>query len=97
MAYEYIAEDDRNVDLSRTSEARRIRSANRYLKRVKYGNRQPLLLDSAAPGFRRSHVTPIDLAHADWMFESGLRLRRRVLFAVRERRRSWSATCRGRK
>lgn len=70
IAYEYVAEDDRGVDLTRASEARRVRTANRYLKRIRYGNRRPLLVDPDAPDFRRSHVAPIDLAQAEWMFET---------------------------
>jgi RHS repeat-associated protein len=55
--YEYVSENDRGVDLSRPSEHRRSRSANRYLKRIKYGNRKPLQRD------------PADLEAAEWMFE----------------------------
>ncbi|MCW5801284.1 MAG: hypothetical protein KIT31_02645 [Deltaproteobacteria bacterium] len=57
--YDYVAEDGENVDLSRACEAGRsaaARSANRYLKRVRYGNRTSRL------------VSP-DLAGMDWMFE----------------------------
>ena len=57
ILYEYVAENDRGVDLSRPSEHRRIRSANRYLKRIKYGNRRPLERNRG------------DLETADWMFE----------------------------
>lgn len=70
IVYEYVAEDDRGVDLALANEARRVRTANRYLKRIRYGNRVPLLIDPDAPGFRRSHVAPIDLVSADWMFEA---------------------------
>ncbi len=49
--YDYVAEDGRDVDLTRPSEASRTdldRSANRYLKRVRYGNRTSRLLTLAA-------------------------------------------------
>lgn len=57
--FDYVAEDSRNVDLASTSEAGRSgadRAANRYLKRVRYGNRASRLLDP-------------DLAGMEWLFE----------------------------
>ncbi|HEY3132259.1 MAG TPA: SpvB/TcaC N-terminal domain-containing protein [Acidobacteriota bacterium] len=57
--YEYIAEDGRNVDTSLASEFNRTeasRSANRYLKKVKYANRTSRLIQG-------------DLAQAEWLFE----------------------------
>ncbi len=57
IVYEYVAEDLRGVDCARPSEQRRGGVANRYIKRIRYGNRTPLTytgLQSAAP---------------DWMFE----------------------------
>lgn len=62
IVYEYASEDSANVDLSRVHERNRTdatRSANRYLKRVKYGNT------------RSRHVQP-DLAHMPWLFEAVL-------------------------
>jgi hypothetical protein len=47
--YDYVAEDGRGVDLRRASESNRTeaaRSANRYLKRVRYGNRTSRLVES---------------------------------------------------
>jgi RHS repeat-associated protein len=41
IVYEYVAEDDRNVDLALASEHGRSRTANRYPKRIRYGNRTP--------------------------------------------------------
>lgn len=44
IVYEYKAEDSSNVDLSQAQERNRtglIRSSNRYVKRVRYGNRTP--------------------------------------------------------
>lgn len=59
MVFEYVAEDSRNVDLAQACERNRsaaTRAASRYLKRIKYGNRESLL------------VQP-DLAAAQWLFE----------------------------
>jgi RHS repeat-associated protein len=67
IVYDYVAENDDNVDLALASERNRSRTANRYLKRVRYGNRSPLLLDPARPGFRAPHLSA-DIAGADWMF-----------------------------
>ncbi|HEX7445239.1 MAG TPA: toxin TcdB middle/N-terminal domain-containing protein, partial [Methanothrix sp.] len=46
-----------------------MRTANRYIKRILYGNRKPLLLDITKPDFRKSHTEQIDFSSADWMFE----------------------------
>ena len=67
--YEYVAENEAGVDLDRPNERNRVRSANRYLKRIHYGNRKPLLLDVNLPSFRKSHVPLPKLENADWMFE----------------------------
>ncbi|BCL79065.1 SpvB and TcdB_toxin_midC domain-containing protein [Ktedonobacteria bacterium brp13] len=59
IIYDYKEEDSKGVDLSQAHESNRTpssRSANRYLKSIKYGNRTPRL------------VQP-DLAQPDWMFE----------------------------
>ena len=69
IVYDYIAEDARGVDTARPSEQHRARGANRYLKRIRYGNRLPLLRDPERPSFRRSHLAPHDLDGAQWMFE----------------------------
>jgi RHS repeat-associated protein len=55
--YEYAHENDNGIDLTRPSERRRSRSANRYLKRIRYGNRRPLARNLEG------------LETADWMFE----------------------------
>lgn len=70
--YEYVAENNSGVDLDRPNERNRVRSANRYLKRIHYGNRKPLLLDVDLPSFRKSHVPLPELKDADWMFEAVL-------------------------
>jgi len=65
ILYEYKAEDSQGVDLSRVHERNRTdqtRSANRYLKRIKYGNRTPyfpILHEDKPP-------TPLP---AEWLFE----------------------------
>jgi RHS repeat-associated protein len=69
ISYEYVAENDECVDVARASEARRTRTANRYPKRIRYGNRRPLLRDDNCPGFRASHLKRPDFEDADWMFE----------------------------
>jgi RHS repeat-associated protein len=67
--YEYVAEDASGVDLTRANERNRVRRANRYLKRVKYGNRRPLLVDIHQPGFREPLGLPVDSLAGGWMFE----------------------------
>lgn len=56
IVYEYAAEDDQNVESTQANERNRVRSANRYLKRIKYGN-------------RISHLVQPELTQPDWMFE----------------------------
>lgn len=56
MVYRYAAENDENVDLSAANERHRRRSANRYLKRILYGNRV-------------SRLVQPELAAAEWLFE----------------------------
>jgi RHS repeat-associated protein len=56
ILYRYAAENDKNVDCSRASERNRERSANRYLKRIEYGNRV-------------SRLVQPDLNAAEWLFE----------------------------
>lgn len=69
VVYDHVAENGDNVDLTRSNERNRERSANRYLKRIRYGNRQPLLIDPALPSFRRAHVPAPDFKAVEWMFE----------------------------
>lgn len=57
--YEYAAEDSAGIDLGQTYESNRTnesRSTNRYLKRIKYGNRTSRLLQP-------------DLEQMEWLFE----------------------------
>lgn len=56
IVYEYAAENDDNVDRGQASERNRLRPANRYLKRIKYGNRV-------------SRLVQPNLSAASWMFE----------------------------
>jgi len=60
-SYEYVAENLLGVDRTAPGERGRQRPANRYLKRILYGNRIPQ---------RRYHACPEpSRAAADWMFE----------------------------
>jgi len=59
IVYDYVAEDSANVDASQTHERNRddaSRSANRYLKRIRYGNSPSRLIQP-------------DLTRAAWLFE----------------------------
>ncbi len=56
MVYEYVAEDDAGVDRSQLNERNRVRTAQRYLKRVRYGNRVSRLIEP-------------DISQAEWLFE----------------------------
>ncbi len=56
IVYEYAAETDDNVDLSLVNERNRFRTANRYVKRIRYGN-------------RTSHLVQPDLSLNQWLFE----------------------------
>src|SRR6266700_563401 len=70
FVYDYVAENDSGIDPGQANEANRTRTANRYLKRIRYGNRKPLLLDVNLPSFRHSHLHVPGLAMPDWMFEA---------------------------
>lgn len=62
IVYEYVREDSAGIDLSQVHERNRTdesRSANRYLKRIKYGNRTSRLVEP-------------DLSSASWLFELAL-------------------------
>lgn len=72
VLYEYKPEDGVGVDLTRAHERNRgdrndpRRATNRYLKRIYYGNRVPLL-DNA--GRRPRVLTVAQIQNAGWMFE----------------------------
>ena len=69
IVYEYAAENAVGVDEQRASERGRLRTANRYLKRIRYGNRRPVLSDPNLPGLRCPHHQLTQIDAADWMFE----------------------------
>ena len=57
IVYEYAEENDDKVDHNQINERNRVRTANRYLKRIRYGNRTPRQLGE-------------DLSRrTDWLFE----------------------------
>ncbi|SLK00925.1 SpvB/TcaC N-terminal domain-containing protein [Arthrobacter sp. P2b] len=56
ILYEYASENDVGIDRTLANERNRTRTANRYLKRVKYGNRV-------------SRLVQPDLSLANWLFE----------------------------
>jgi RHS repeat-associated protein len=64
IIYEYAAEDEDNVDLTQANERNRSRKANRYLKRIKYGNRKP----NRDPDTGNA-TDPTQLLNETWMFE----------------------------
>jgi RHS repeat-associated protein len=72
VIYEYKAEDGAGVDLTHAHERNRgdrddtRRTANRYLKRIRYGNRVPLL---DGTGQRPRWLTAAQIESAGWMFE----------------------------
>lgn len=72
ILYDYKAEDGTGVDLAQAHERNRgdrddkRRGANRYLKRIQYGNRVPLL-DGA--GRRPQQLSQAQIDNAGWMFE----------------------------
>ncbi|MBP1990486.1 SpvB/TcaC N-terminal domain-containing protein [Paenibacillus eucommiae] len=57
IVYEYVSEDDAHVDRTAVNERNRTYTANRYLKRIKYGN-------------LTSHLIQSDLTQTLWMFEA---------------------------
>ena len=71
VLYRYKTEDGTKVDLAQTHEANRggaddpRRTANRYPKRILYGNRVPLLVEGKRPRF----LGPQELTTAEWLFE----------------------------
>jgi len=68
IVYDYAAENGDGVDLDLANERDRERSANRYLRRIRYGNRVPLLFDPATPDLRTPHYARHDADAAEWMF-----------------------------
>ncbi len=72
LIYEYRKEDGEGVDLAKSYEHNRgdredrRRTANRYLKRIRYGNRTPLLDDL---GRRLKWLEDAQIQTTHWMFE----------------------------
>jgi RHS repeat-associated protein len=72
IIYEYAAEDGAGVDLTRPHERNRgaandpRRAVNRYIKRIRYGNRVTLLDQN---GRRPVWLSDAQRRRADWMFE----------------------------
>ena len=72
VVYRYKSEDGAGVDVTAAHERNRgdrdavQRTANRYLKRILYGNRVPFL---GAAGDRPRFLSQADVATAGWMFE----------------------------
>ncbi len=56
IVYEYVPENADNVDPAQANERNRVRTANRYLQRIQYGN-------------RTSRLSHPDLTSMQWMFE----------------------------
>ena len=56
IVYEYVPENDDNVHCTEANERNHVRTANRYVKRIKYGNRV-------------SRLIQLDLTQMAWMFE----------------------------
>jgi RHS repeat-associated protein len=76
VLYDYKREDGAGVDLARACERNRgdrndvRRTANRYLKRIRYGNRKPLLDGAGRRPQLLSELPPLQLQDAGWMFEA---------------------------
>lgn len=56
IVYEYVGENDANINRMQANERNRVRNANRYIKRIKYGNRVSRLIEP-------------NLGQARWLFE----------------------------
>lgn len=69
VVYDYKPEDSSGIDLTQVHERNRTpqsRSAQRYLKRIRYGNRSPLLDNQ---GQRPVFLTNSQISNAGWLFE----------------------------
>ncbi|MDM0069629.1 SpvB/TcaC N-terminal domain-containing protein [Variovorax sp. J31P207] len=70
IEYEYAAEGGDGVDLCRPNERFRSRDANRYLKRVRYGNREPVPADRTVGAASSRHLPrPHIDSETGWLFE----------------------------
>ena len=61
IIYSYVPEDDHEIDRSQSNELDRVRSANRYPRRIRYGNQDPFFPNLNA------RQSPID--QGEWHFE----------------------------
>ena len=70
IVYQYKSENDDNVDHGQANERNRVRTANRYLKRIRYGNHAPYIpkLEENKPWPAPPGATKPD-GSADWFFE----------------------------
>jgi RHS repeat-associated protein len=64
IIYQYAEENDDNIDHTQANERNRVRTTNRYLKRITYGNRTPNRDTTAWQA-----TDPAQLPHDTWMFE----------------------------
>ncbi len=64
IVYNYAEENDDNVERTQFNERTRVSSANRYLKRIRYGNREP---NRDATTWQATD--PAHLPNDTWMFE----------------------------
>lgn len=64
IVYEYADENDKDIDGTQVNERNRVRTANRYLKRIFYGNRAS---NRDAQG---RAIDPASLPADTWMFEA---------------------------
>jgi RHS repeat-associated protein len=76
VIYRYKADDGRGLDLDQAHERHRgprsdvRRTSNRYLKRIHYGNRTPLLdADGNRPSYLEKAHIDAQIADGTWMFE----------------------------
>jgi RHS repeat-associated protein len=65
ILYEYRQEDETGVDLTQANERNRSRTANRYIKRIRYGNQRTLLIGGRRPVF----LSADQLEATHWLFE----------------------------
>jgi RHS repeat-associated protein len=65
ILYDYRQEDEAEVDLMQVNERNRSRTANRYIKRIRYGNQRTLLIDGRRPVF----LSAAQLEATHWLFE----------------------------
>ncbi|MBC7985670.1 MAG: toxin, partial [Sphingomonadaceae bacterium] len=76
ILYRYKADDGTGLDLARPSERNRgpagdpRRAVNRYVKRILYGNRQPLLTAAGARPHFLGALPAAQLSAVEWMFET---------------------------